>query len=126
MNIARLINEIKVRVNIANSAKVANHLLQNTQILAKLAPLAVPLDNQIIEELNEAELLSLKVIVNCDSCEHFQTDKIGDGTGIGKCNASIKWTEEFHGRMPLYRYANRSCDKFKKKDFDLLKSSNNK
>lgn len=50
----------------------------------------------------------------CDTCIHFTADKIGDGTGIGTCNEGIKWTDETQGRLPLYRFTHRHCDKFSK------------
>jgi hypothetical protein len=53
-------------------------------------------------------------MVACDACEHFTPDQIGDGGGIGTCGVQIKSTQEINGRMPLYRYAHRHCDKFSK------------
>ena len=53
-------------------------------------------------------------IVACDNCEHFTPDRIGDGAGIGDCYLGLKWTQEFDGRRPLYRYADRHCEKFSK------------
>jgi hypothetical protein len=53
-------------------------------------------------------------IVSCNKCEHFTPDQIGDGAGIGHCDMGVKWTKEWCGRMPLYRYAERHCEKFSK------------
>lgn len=50
----------------------------------------------------------------CSDCEHFIVDIIGDGTGIGSCKLGVKWTQEFTGRMPLYRYSERHCKQFSK------------
>lgn len=54
------------------------------------------------------------LIVTCNACEHFTPDTIGDGFGIGECYLGVKWTQEFDGRRPLYRYADRHCEKFSK------------
>lgn len=53
-------------------------------------------------------------VVSCNACEHFTPDEIGDGSGIGHCSLGIDWTQEPHGRMPLYRYADRRCSEFSK------------
>lgn len=53
-------------------------------------------------------------LVTCNGCEHFTPDKIGDGTGIGDCGLGIKWTQEYNGRKPLFRYAERHCKDFSK------------
>lgn len=53
-------------------------------------------------------------IVSCNKCEHFTPDQIGDGAGIGNCDMGVKWTKEWHGRMPLYRYTERHCEQFSK------------
>jgi hypothetical protein len=53
-------------------------------------------------------------IVNCNACEHFTPDAIGDGFCIGERYLGIKWTLECDGRRLLYRYADRHCDKFSK------------
>ena len=53
-------------------------------------------------------------MVTCNDCEHFNSDTIGDGFGIGDCGLGVKWTQEFDGRRPLYRYADRHCGKFSK------------
>ncbi|KTD68880.1 hypothetical protein Lste_2038 [Legionella steelei] len=53
-------------------------------------------------------------IAICNDCEHFTVDIIGDGTGIGSCELGVKWTQEFTGRMPLYRYSERHCMQFSK------------
>ncbi len=53
-------------------------------------------------------------IVTCNGCEHFIPDKIGDGAGIGGCGLGIKWTQEYNGRKPLFRYAERHCNDFSK------------
>jgi hypothetical protein len=48
--------------------------------------------------------------VTCGACEHFQPDKIGDGSGIGSCRVNA-WKP---GRgMPLYPMAKRFCGDFK-------------
>jgi hypothetical protein len=48
--------------------------------------------------------------VTCGDCEHFQPDKIGDGSGIGSCQAGA-WTP---GRgLCLYPNAKRFCNDFK-------------
>ncbi len=54
-------------------------------------------------------------MVTCSQCENFTPDKVGDGTGIGLCSLGLQYTEELHGHKPLYRYADRRCDKFKQK-----------
>lgn len=51
-------------------------------------------------------------IVTCNQCKHFIGDKIGDGAGIGDCSIGIEWTQEVRGRLPLFRYAERHCNKF--------------
>lgn len=53
-------------------------------------------------------------IVTCNACEYFTPDAVGDGAGIGNCSLGIKWTQELHGCMPLYRYADRHCAEFSK------------
>jgi hypothetical protein len=55
---------------------------------------------------------SVLEVVTCNSCVHFSPDKIGDGAGIGDCYLNVKWTQEFDGRRPLYRYAERHCEKY--------------
>lgn len=50
----------------------------------------------------------------CNYCKHFTVDIMGDGTGIGSCELGVKWTQEFNGRMPLYRYSERHCNQFSK------------
>ena len=57
---------------------------------------------------------SSSVIVACDNCEQFTPDKIGDGAGIGDCGLGIKWTQEYNGRRPLFRYSERHCNDFSK------------
>lgn len=47
--------------------------------------------------------------IQCNKCKHFMPDTIGDGVGIGHCARNIKWTSSSHGKMPLYRYADRYC-----------------
>ena len=58
--------------------------------------------------------LDILKFISCDLCEHFSPDDIGDGAGIGTCKLGIKWTQEYNGRKPLYRYADRHCEKFSK------------
>jgi len=53
-------------------------------------------------------------MVTCNTCEHFTPDIIGDGSGIGNCGLEVKWTQEFTGRMPLFRYSERHCQQFSK------------
>jgi hypothetical protein len=53
-------------------------------------------------------------LVTCNACNHFNPDTIGDGFGIGECYLGVKWTRQFDGRRPLYRYAERNCEKFSK------------
>lgn len=53
-------------------------------------------------------------VVTCNACERFTSDKVGDGAGIGECYLGVKWTQEFNGRKPLYRYAERHCERFSK------------
>lgn len=53
-------------------------------------------------------------LIVCDNCEHFIPDSIGDGAGIGKCEHGIEWTQEYNGRVPLFRYVSRHCPKFSK------------
>lgn len=72
-------------------------------------------------ELNIAHVLMFNEIVHtsckliiCNACEYFTADPVGDGAGIGHCAFGIEWTEEFNGRKPLFRYAERHCDKFRK------------
>lgn len=52
-------------------------------------------------------------LVQCDHCMHFTPDTIGSGAGIGNCAVGVKWTQQVHGRMPLYRYADRHCVQYK-------------
>lgn len=56
----------------------------------------------------------MSTIVSCNKCEHFTPDQIGDGAGIGNCDMCVKWTQEFNGRRPLYRYSDRHCEKLGK------------
>jgi hypothetical protein len=116
MTIANLIKEIKARSTIANSAKIAKGSISNTQVLAQLATLAaVSVDKPITPEQQKDPFESpLFETVNCNNCEHFHPDTIGDGVGIDTCDVGIKWTQEFYGRMPLYRYADRHCKKYSK------------
>ena len=51
-------------------------------------------------------------MVTCDTCEYFTPDIIGDGAGIGRCGRGIIWTEVLNRRTPLYRYADRYCEKY--------------
>lgn len=51
--------------------------------------------------------------IQCNKCKHFMPDTIGDGAGIGHCEMNIKWTSNSHGKMPLYRYADRYCVQYK-------------
>lgn len=53
-------------------------------------------------------------MVTCNRCEHFTADIIGDGAGIGSCGLEVKWTQEVHGKMPLFRYSTRNCSHFSK------------
>lgn len=46
--------------------------------------------------------------VCCGDCAHFQPDRIGDGTGIGRCGKGI----EPHGG-PMYPKVTRSCRRFR-------------
>lgn len=52
-------------------------------------------------------------VVQCDLCMYFTPDIIGDGVGIGHCALNVKFTREVHGKMPLYRYAERHCVQYK-------------
>ena len=52
-------------------------------------------------------------VVQCSYCTYFTPDSIGDGAGIGTCIFNVKWTQETHGRLPLYRYAERHCVQYK-------------
>lgn len=60
------------------------------------------------------KLIAGQGIAICNDCEHFTMDNIGDGTGIGNCELGIKWTQEFSGRMPLFRDSERHCKQFTK------------
>lgn len=60
------------------------------------------------------ESIQIPGVVACNNCEKFIPDNIGDGAGIGNCTHGVQWTEEIHGRMPLFRYASRHCNKFSK------------
>jgi predicted nucleic-acid-binding Zn-ribbon protein len=60
------------------------------------------------------KLIAGKGMAICNDCEHFTVDDIGDGAGIGNCELGIKWTQEFTGRMPLFRYSERHCEQFSK------------
>lgn len=62
-----------------------------------------------LDEMNKQKLL---MPVQCEQCTHFTPDSIGSGAGIGQCAVNIKWTQEIHGKMPLYRYAERHCVKY--------------
>lgn len=64
------------------------------------------------DSLQENVLHKIK-IVQCDLCMHFTPDAIGDGVGIGCCALNVKFTQETHGKMPLYRYAERHCVQYK-------------
>lgn len=59
--------------------------------------------------------ISIPGIVTCNTCEHFTPDKIGDGGGIGSCALGVESTQEVSGKMPLFRYSKRHCDKFVEK-----------
>jgi len=52
--------------------------------------------------------------VACNDCKYFTPDSIGDGAGIGDCALGVKWTQEYNGRRPLFRYAERDCSSFSK------------
>jgi len=53
--------------------------------------------------------------VTCGDCEHFQPDTIGDGSGIGSCEADA-WKS---GRGPcLYPKAKRFCNDFKQEQIN--------
>ena len=61
-----------------------------------------------------ANLANPQKQVSCSSCLHFTPDHVGSGTGIGICHLGVIWTHENNGRMPLYRYADRHCEKYSK------------
>lgn len=52
----------------------------------------------------------LKRTVICNHCKNFTPDE--GSNGIGYCALGINWTQERDGRVPLYPYAERHCDKF--------------
>jgi len=75
------------------------------------APADLPRNNCGFDRSNsvEASKQTALKLVQCDQCIHFTPDSIGSGAGIGHCAVNIKWTQEIHGKMPLYRYAERHC-----------------
>jgi len=118
MTIASLRKEIRARVDIANPAKIANEFIVIPAQLVELATLAgtPPHEPILIEPQSSVEIeeqANLK-IVTCNACEQFTPDKMGDGMGIGNCELGIKYTQEFNGRMPLFRYSERHCKQFSK------------
>lgn len=50
--------------------------------------------------------------VTCNDCKYFIPDQVGDGAGIGHCTIGLQYTQELNGHRPLYRYADRCCDRF--------------
>lgn len=119
MTIDSLRKEIRTRTAIANSAKIAKEFIVSPSSLAELAVLAVVPPSELIPKIGPQNSVSVGEqpdlqIVTCNTCELFTPDKIGDGAGIGNCELGIKWTQEFTGRMPLYRYSERHCKQFSK------------
>ena len=114
MTIANLRKEIRARGAIANPAKIAN---RSNMIHSPLAELAVASPSEPILNIRPQNLVligeqSPLEMVACNNCVRFTPDKIGDGVGIGNCDLDIKWTQEFTGRMPLFRYSERHCKQF--------------
>ena len=119
MTIANLKKEIRARIAIANLAKIANGSRMFHSSLAELAPLAVAPPSESALNIGSQTLVGIEEqsnleIVTCNACERFSPDKIGDGAGIGSCELGVKWTQEFNGRMPLFRYSERHCKQFSK------------
>lgn len=63
--------------------------------------------------LLQEDISQVLKVVQCNYCIYFTPDSIGNGAGIGTCAFNVKWTQETHGRMPLYRYAERHCVQYK-------------
>lgn len=63
--------------------------------------------------LLQEDISQVLKVVQCNYCIYFTPDSIGNGAGIGTCAFNVKWTQETHGRMPLYRYAARHCVQYK-------------
>jgi len=116
MTIANLRKEIRARTATATTAKVANEYIVTSELLATLAvapPLEPILKIRPQNSVSIGEQPNFK-IVTCNTCELFTPDEIGDGAGIGDCALGIKWTQEYNGRRPLFRYAERHCVQFSK------------
>lgn len=114
MTLANLVKTIKEKKAKANVAKQATSSAWDTKSLAELATLA-PGPKQLCEiKKQQVPYKKQLVQVKCIDCEHFASDKIGDGGGIGSCGVGITWTQQVHGRMPLYPNVLSYCSHFSK------------
>lgn len=68
-------------------------------------------DNKLLLVAALQNVQATQVVV-CNDCVNFSPDTLGSGAGIGTCNFGIQQTQSGCGYMPLYRYANRRCDRF--------------
>lgn len=115
MTLANLVKTIKEKKAKANVAKQAISSAWETKSLAELAALAP--EPKRLHEIKKQQVPDKKkqlVQVKCIDCEHFAPDKIGDGGGIGSCGVGITWTQQVHGRMPLYPNVLSYCLHFSK------------
>lgn len=90
----------------ADYAEYADHQSSTTSPFADSLQKICGLDDFDFAGENSPKSLDL---IQCNICNHFMPDTIGDGSGIGHCTMNIKWTSSSHGKMPLYRYADRYC-----------------
>lgn len=87
-----------------NFPKTVNSHTDNTDTVPSMSVMSV----------TTSHMHAKNTVVCCNNCIHFTSDQIGDGAGIGKCTLGTQWTYGIKGRMPLFRYADRYCSKFKK------------
>lgn len=125
-NISRVSNPIPETSMLSQSGE-AKDLLVGISTISKISsssPVDLPPSSSSMD-INKIAPASAKVanpanfdksnkihMATCDACEFFSQDQTGSGAGIGRCKHGIEWTEEISGRMPLYRYARRYCNRF--------------
>lgn len=96
----------------ADYAEYADHQFSTSYPFADSLRKTCGLDSFDFEGEHSQKSLEL---IQCNKCKHFMPDTIGDGSGIGQCVMNIKWTSSSHGKMPLYRYADRYCVQYQQR-----------
>lgn len=99
----------------AYDLEVAIHSQQDLSLDKKFDHFDVCIKCKYIAIFCECKDSAFRMI--CSMCQHFTPDSIGDGAGVGTCEYGIVWTRKLNERIPLYRYADRDCDKFIKSTY---------